>query len=92
MNSDENLALKTKLRLEDQDVWLESNQPEAIDYWEVDPAWDGKVFRSACQAIRPRKEGLVTTRLHLPSAKPELPIRARVVDINGNTCILKLQR
>ena len=24
-----------------------------IDYWEVDPAWDGATFRSAAQAQRP---------------------------------------
>jgi DNA modification methylase len=24
-----------------------------LDYWEVDPAWDGKTFKSAAQALRP---------------------------------------
>jgi DNA modification methylase len=33
--------------------------PLALDYWEVDPAWDGKTFRSAAQAARPvRGEGI----------------------------------
>ncbi len=27
--------------------------PEDIDYWEVDPDWDGTTFRSANQAVRP---------------------------------------
>lgn len=26
--------------------------PSELDYWEVDPAWDGKLFRSAAQAQR----------------------------------------
>ena len=59
-----------------------------IDYWEVDPAWDGHIFRSASQALRPRKKGTICDQLVLPNVTINLPLYARVVDIHGNTCWL----
>ncbi len=29
---------------------------EELDYWEIDPCWDGEVFRSAAQALRPLRK------------------------------------
>jgi DNA modification methylase len=52
------VSLKTKLEL---------------DYWEVDPNWDGKIFKSAAQAKRPERSG------HLPL---ELKIKT-----GSNICI-----
>src|SRR5215211_5591648 len=40
--SEDSICLQTKLDL---------------DYWEVDPSWDGKIFRSAAQARRPIRSG-----------------------------------
>lgn len=37
-----------------------------VDFWEVDPAWDGEVFRSAAQAWRPR-HGQIAAALNLPA-------------------------
>ena len=37
-----------------------------LDYWEVDPAWDGRVFHSAVQAVRPRKNQAIASSLVLP--------------------------
>ncbi len=31
--------------------------PPALAYWDVDPAWDGKVFHSVAQAVRPWRQG-----------------------------------
>jgi DNA modification methylase len=56
--SDDMICLKTKLEL---------------DYWEVDPNWDGITFKSAAQAKRPTRNG------HIPN---ELKIKA-----GGNPCI-----
>jgi hypothetical protein len=84
----EQLAGSVKLLLDGQSVRLETKQAEAIDYWEIDPAWDGKLFRSAIQAIRPRGKGTITDRLDLPRTNDNLPTCARVVDIHGNTCWL----
>ena len=36
-----------------------------LDYWEVDPTWDGKMFRSAAQAKRPARNGKITHQLKI---------------------------
>jgi DNA modification methylase len=36
-----------------------------IDYWEVDPDWDGIIFRSAIQAIRPARRGEIPSELKI---------------------------
>ena len=52
-----------------------------LDYWEVDPAWDGDVFRSAAQAVRPRRKGAIPMELMIP--KPGLLRCARLVTTAG---------
>jgi SAM-dependent methyltransferase len=69
-----------------QSLELESTSMKNLDYWEVDPAWDGKVFRSAAQATRPRKKGVITDQLRLPSTTDDQSVLSRAirfVDING---------
>jgi DNA modification methylase len=73
------------LKVEDRSVKLEVEKTDEIDYWEVDPAWNGKLFRSASQAIRPRGKGTITDCLDLPFHDPNLPVSARLVDTHGNT-------
>jgi len=34
-----------------------------LDYWEVDPNWDGKIFKSAAQAKRPVRSGEIPCKL-----------------------------
>ena len=36
-----------------------------LDYWEVDPAWDGKMFKSAAQAKRPVRSGGIPHELKI---------------------------
>jgi hypothetical protein len=48
--SDDSVCLKTKLDL---------------DYWEVDPAWDGITFKSAAQAKRPVRSGEILHELKI---------------------------
>ena len=36
-----------------------------IAFWEVDPSWDGKVFKSAAQAVRPVRSGEIATELKI---------------------------
>ena len=55
---DDSICLKTKLD---------------VDYWEVDPAWDGEIFRSAAQAKRPVRSG-------------EIPLELKT-KIGGSICI-----
>jgi DNA modification methylase len=51
-----------------------------IDYWEVDPAWDGKTFRSARQARRPKRSGEMPLELKLPAETGKVCIRAVRID------------
>jgi site-specific DNA-methyltransferase (adenine-specific) len=76
------------VKIEGQTVSLITEQPDEIDYWEVDPAWDGKLFRSAAQAVRPRGKGAFVDQLHLPISNPNMPICLRVVDLHGNIITL----
>lgn len=36
-----------------------------LDYWEVDPDWDGNIFRSAAQAKRPVRSGKIPSALKI---------------------------
>jgi DNA modification methylase len=50
-----------------------------LDYWEVDPAWDGKIFKSAAQATRPVRSGEVPCELKVEAG--------RVLPAKGNVCV-----
>ena len=52
-----------------------------LDYWEVDPAWDGMVFHSASQARRPNRSGQIPLEIKLPEAPTNVCVRA--VTIRG---------
>ncbi len=65
---------------------LAESLQDQLDYWEVDPAWDGKIFRSAAQAARPLRKGKIPTRLNVPTVGNR--VRARLVKINGEQIVL----
>jgi len=71
---------------------LDSQVPEMIDYWEADPAWDGQVFRSAAQNIRPRKKGHINTLMKLPTLLNDQPVCTRFVFINGEQTQIIINR
>ncbi len=54
-----------------------------VDYWEVDPDWDGKVFHSAAQVIRPRKNGMISGEVLIPAMPGGRPVCVRFVYVNG---------
>ena len=56
----------------------------SLDYWEVDPAYDGKVFRSIAQAWRPRGKESLPGELRLPGNPGEGPLCVRLVGIDGS--------
>jgi len=68
-------------RRESGGIQLDASLLEGLDYWEVDPAYDGKVFRSAAQAARPRRGAGIAGRL--PAEAGELPACARLVLASG---------
>lgn len=58
---------KVTVRIQDGALALETRLE--LDYWEVDPAWDGKVFRSAAQAVRPVRSGRIPMELKIKSGR-----------------------
>jgi DNA modification methylase len=40
-----------------------------LDYWEVDPAWDGEIFRSAAQAQRPNGTSALPHQLKIEAGR-----------------------
>jgi DNA modification methylase len=73
-----------KLIVDDNTARLDGEGLDLVDYWEVDPAWDGQIFRSAAQAVRPLRDGSIQTHLAVP-AEQRGEIVGRVVDIAGHT-------
>lgn len=53
----------TKVRVRDETVVLDTNLD--LDYWEVDPNWDGLTFKSAAQASRPIRNGRISCQLNI---------------------------
>ena len=51
-----------------------------LDYWEVDPAWDGECFRSAAQAFRPNGSGEMSRELNVKAGRRAC---VRLVTIDG---------
>jgi len=51
-----------------------------LDYWEVDPDWDGKIFKSAIQAKRPVRGGDIPMELKIKSGSN---ICIRMVTVKG---------
>jgi DNA modification methylase len=67
-----------KFRLDGCVIRLED--PPELDYWEADPAWDGRIFRSAVQARRPVRSGEIPLELKLPGEAINVCVRAVSVD------------
>jgi DNA modification methylase len=86
---DSNLKVNRKvgqsslIQLSDQKVKIEPVLSADLDYWEVDPDWDGQIFRSARQAVRPRNKEAIPTELMLPIPNKGKSIAVRLVKING---------
>ena len=59
-------------------VRLRSAPP--LDYWEVDPAWDGETFRSAAQAQRPVRSAEIPHELHVKTGRR---LCVRLVSVEG---------
>ena len=64
-------------------VQLNSEACSNLEYWEVDPSWDGEVFRSAAQVVRRRKEAVVENLVSFPASKRNNPLCVRLVSNTG---------
>ncbi len=76
-------------RLQDGQVILPEAWLENLDYWEIDPCYDGALFRSAAQATRPRRHTgpslPLPDRLALPGGQRPAgqSLAVRLVQIDG---------
>ncbi len=52
-----------------------------LDYWEVDPEWDGAVYRSAAQAQRPRGSAPLPLEIKTRTGRS---VCARIVTVQGD--------
>ena len=57
----------TKINLSKNSIELETKLD--LDYWEVDPDWDGKTFKSAAQASRPLRSGDIPRELKIKNGR-----------------------
>ena len=75
-----------------ENTLLIGDTPE-LDYWEVDPAWDGVTFRSAMQVRRPNRSGHIPLEIQLESKTPasSANVCVRAVTIEGNQAQLNIQ-
>ncbi len=42
---------------------------DSVDYWEVDPDWDGKIFQSKAQAVRPVRTGDIAHEVKIKTGR-----------------------
>jgi len=60
---------------------LKGSLLSALDYWEIDPFWDGEIFRSVVQSARSRRKDHIAEKLTLPSQGENVCVR--LVKVNG---------
>ena len=71
-------AGKGEVRQETDGLQLETSLE--LDYWEVDPAWDGDIFNSAGQAVRPLRGNHVPCELKIKTGHS---VCVRLVTVQG---------
>jgi len=69
---------KIKARADGDTITLSTSLE--LDYWEVDPNWDGKLFKSAAQAQRPARSGEIPMQLKIKDRRNAC---LRVVTVQG---------
>ena len=79
----------TPLKLDIQSGTVRLLDAPELDYWDLDPAWDGKVFQSAVQARRPNRSGQIPLEIKSPAALTNLCVRA--VAVTGEQIQLNVQ-
>ncbi|RPI86452.1 MAG: site-specific DNA-methyltransferase [Chloroflexi bacterium] len=75
-------SLMNAISLQDKVLSIDPTAIPELDYWEIDPAWDGIFFRSAAQAVRPRRKLSIPSQIELP-CKPAGPVCIRLVTAAG---------
>jgi site-specific DNA-methyltransferase (adenine-specific) len=73
-------AGSTSLKVHAEGSLIRLDAPAALEYWEVDPDWDGNVFRSAVQVQRPRRGDDIPQEIKMPVTPGSIGVRAITVD------------
>ncbi len=74
------ISLEPVIDIERSSAALQVGEPIALDYWEVDPAWDGRIFRSAGQAQRPLGSEQIRRRMEIKTGRNAC---VRLVTVEG---------
>ncbi len=72
-------------------VILPEEQAQRLEYWEVDPAWDGQIFRSRSQAVRPHGKGVIACQISLPG-ETQGRVCIRLTTFDGKQVQIVLRR
>ena len=67
-----------RFQVEQGQVSISQGQPPA--YWEIDPDWDGQIFKSHAQAVLPPRNGSIPLSLSLPPQTGKICVRAVAPD------------
>jgi site-specific DNA-methyltransferase (adenine-specific) len=73
-------ATSTPLKVDLLDDTIRLVATPDVDYWDVDPAWDGTCFHSAMQARLPIRSGNIPQEIKLPAAPTNVCVRAVTMD------------
>ncbi len=74
------LVTGSKLKLELTPASVKVLGHPRLDYWEVDPAWDGTIFRSAAQAHRPVRSAEIAHKIGIKTGRK---VCVRLVTVEG---------
>jgi hypothetical protein len=79
---------KINVHISDDSVRLETSLE--VDFWEVDPNWDGKIFKSAAQATRHTRSGELPLELKIKIGRSREAC-IRLVTVQGKEFQLNIQ-
>ena len=65
--------------IEDGIIQLPPELVSKVEYWEVDPDWQGEIFHSRFQAVRPLRKGDLPSSLILPETEGKVCVRIVLV-------------
>ena len=69
-----------ELTVKDGMVILPPDLLPRVDYWEIDPCWNGEIFHSKFQAARPWRKGDLAESILLPVDTGRLCVRIVLID------------
>jgi DNA modification methylase len=70
--------LQCKIGVSKQFITL--TDPPELDYWEIDPDWDGRIFHSVMQARRSNRSTQIPLEIKMPAPPTNICVRAVTVD------------